>query len=205
MSKLNGDIERENGSPRGDTALVKAFQSGNKASFDELVLKHKDRLFNLCYRFMGDYQEANDSAQETFVKIYQSLKRFRFESTFSTWLYRIAVNTCKNKLKSLEYRHRKKMVPLHNPKNPERGTLSTELRDETQSPAMELEKKERLMLIQKAIDSLPEEKKAVVVLRDIEGLPYEEIANITGYNLGTVKSKLSRARADLRKKLRGMI
>jgi RNA polymerase sigma-70 factor (ECF subfamily) len=194
---MNREIAREPRLPQQDRALVKAFQAGDKASFDELVLKHKDRLFNLCLRFLGDYQEANDSAQEVFVKVYRSLKRFRFESAFSTWLYRIAVNTCKNKLKSSEYRHRKKMVHLDNPGD----TGALEIRDETRSPLLELEKKERLNLIRRAIDSLPPEQKMVVVLRDIEGVSYEDIAHITGYSLGTVKSRLSRARLDLRKKL----
>jgi RNA polymerase sigma-70 factor (ECF subfamily) len=157
----------------------------------------------LCHKFLGDYQDANDSAQETFVKAYRALHRFRFESAFSTWLYRIAVNTCKNKLKSSEYRHRKKTVTLENPGVSEGGSI--EIGDETRSPVAELERKESLVLIHKAIESLPTAQRVVVVLRDIEGLPYEEIARVTGHSLGTVKSKLSRARLDLRKKLRGVI
>ena len=198
---MNREIAKEPGLPPEDAALVRAFQAGNKASFDELVLRHKDRLFNLCFRFLGDYQEANDSAQEVFVKIYRSLKRFRLESAFSTWLYRIAVNTCKNKLKSSEYRRKKKMVHLDNPGTVEGKTHVLEMRDDTQSPLLELERKERLNLIRRAIDSLPPAQKMVVVLRDLEELSYEDIANITGYSLGTVKSRLSRARLDLRKKL----
>lgn len=198
---MNRERAQEPRLPQEDAALVRAFQAGDKASFDELVLKHKDRLFNLCFRFLGNYQEANDSAQEVFVKVYRSLKRFRFESAFSTWLYRIAVNTCKNKLRSSEYRHKKKMVHLDNPGILEGGTGALEIRDETQSPLLELEKKERLNLIRRAIDSLPAEQKMVVVLRDIAELSYEDIAHITGDSLGTVKSRLSRARLDLRKKL----
>jgi len=198
---MNREIAKEPGLPPEDAALVRAFQAGNKASFDELVLRHKDRLFNLCFRFLGDYQEANDSAQEVFVKIYRSLKRFRLESAFSTWLYRIAVNTCKNKLRSSEYRRKKKMVHLDNPGTVEGKTHVLEMRDDTQSPLLELERKERLNLIRRAIDSLPPAQKMVVVLRDLEELSYEDIANITGYSLGTVKSRLSRARLDLRKKL----
>ena len=105
----------------------------------------------------------------------------------------------------MEYRHRKKIVGFENPGCSDSSTHLIEIKDETQSPLMELEKKERLMLVQRAIDSLPAEQRAVVVLRDIEGLSYEEIARITGYNLGTVKSKLSRARLDLRENLRGVI
>jgi len=103
-----------------DTVSIKSFLAGDKKTFDKLVLKYQDRVFNLCYRFLGDYEEANDSAQETFIKVYNSLKNFRFESAFSTWLYRIAVNTCKNKLSSLKFRLNQRMVRL------DRGKASNE-------------------------------------------------------------------------------
>ncbi|MBN1843357.1 MAG: sigma-70 family RNA polymerase sigma factor [Deltaproteobacteria bacterium] len=187
--------------PGDDGVLVRAFQAGNRAAFDRLVLKHKDKVFNLCYWFLGDYHEANDSAQDAFLRAYQSLMKFRSESTFSTWLYRIAVNTCKNRLKSSEYRRKKKMVWLDNPANSEGRGAAVEIEDESPSPLIELEKKERLALIKRAINTLPTEQKAVVVLRDIEGLSYDDVASITGVNLGTVKSRLARARLGLRKKL----
>ncbi len=190
---------------KDDAALIRAFQAGDKSAFDELVLNHKDKLFNVCYWFLGDYHEANDSAQETFIKVYKSLKTFRLQSSFSTWLYRIAVNTCKNKIKSLEYRYQKKMVRIDNPGDSEGGIPSIEIGDESLSPVREFEKRERLMLIKQAIDSLHPEQKTVVVLRDIQGLSYEEIVQITGFNLGTVKSKLARARLELRDKLRSVI
>ncbi len=97
---MNEEIEKRVGSPEGDAVLVRAIQAGDITAFDKLVLKHKDKLFNLVYWFLGDYQEANDCAQETFIKVFKSIKKFRFESAFSTWLYRIAMNTCKNRLKS---------------------------------------------------------------------------------------------------------
>jgi RNA polymerase sigma-70 factor (ECF subfamily) len=202
---MGKERDRAEGLHKEDLALVKDFQAGNKTSFDELVLRHKDRVFNVCYKFLGDYQDANDSAQETFVKVYRSLRRFRFEATFSTWLYRIAVNTCKNKLTSSEHRYRKKMVRLDNPGETEGTAHLVEIRDENQSPLIELERKERLSLIQKSIESLPIEQKTVVVLRDIEGVSYEDIAHITGERLGTVKSRLARARLELREKLKGVI
>ncbi|MBW2059590.1 MAG: sigma-70 family RNA polymerase sigma factor [Deltaproteobacteria bacterium] len=188
-----------------DREMVSAFQAGSRAAFDRLVLKHKDRLVNLCYWFLGDYDEASDAAQETFIKVYRSLKGFRFESAFSTWLYRIAVNTCRNRVKSAEYRRRGETVSLDNPGAQGKADPPLEIRDESRSPRAELEKKERLRLIKKAIDSLPAEQKAVVTLRDIEGLCYDEIATITGFSLGTVKSRLARARLDLRKKLKGVV
>ena len=98
------------GSASEDAELIKAFQAGKKAAFDELVLSHKDKVFNLCYWFVGDYQDANDLAQDVFFKAFKALKNFRFESAFSTWIYRIAVNTCKNRLKSFQYRLKKKFV-----------------------------------------------------------------------------------------------
>ena len=202
---MNENFKKSARSPREDAILIRAFQGGDKAAFDELVLKHQHKLFNLCYRFLGDYQEANDSAQETFIKVYRSLKKFRFKSAFSTWLYRIAVNTSKNKLKSAEYRQKKKMVPLDNPASLDHSSPAIRIRGETHSPAMELEKKERMRVIQEAINALPPEQKEVVTLRDIEGFSYEEIVEITGFNPGTVKSRLARARLDLRKKLRSVI
>jgi RNA polymerase sigma-70 factor (ECF subfamily) len=186
---------------KDDQALVGSFQSGNRIAFDELVLRYKDRVFNLCYRFMGDYQEAEDSAQDVFLKVYRSLKRFRFESSFYTWLYRISVNTCKNRLKTSGYKVIKKSTFLANPENINKDCQPMERGIEVKSPIAELEKKERIRLVQNAIDSLPAGQKDVIILRDIEGLSYEEIINITGYRLGTLKSKLSRARHALRERL----
>ncbi len=202
---MNGGTKRPVTSSGEDALLIKAFQRGDKRAFDQLVIRHKDRIFNLCYRFIGDYEEANDSAQEAFVKAYGSLKTFRLESTFSTWLYRIAVNTCKNKLGSSSYRAKRKTVSLDNPGNNEVGALPMEIQNGTPSPLARMEEKERRRLVQKALAALPAEFKMVVALRDIEGLSYEEIAQVTGLNLGTVKSRIARARTDLRNKLRGVL
>jgi len=181
-----------------DQSLIQAFcaRQDNDA-FDRLVIKYQDKVFNLCYRFMGNYHDANDCAQDTFIKVYRSLSKFKGQSEFSTWLYRIAVNTCKNRLSSLTYRVSKMMVRLDKPR--------AEIKDEAHSPEASLEKSEKNELIQKAIDELSADHKEVVVLRDVEGLSYEEVAEITGYNIGTVKSKLARARERLRNKLRGLV
>jgi len=188
-----------------DMQWVRDFRAGDRSAFDHLMLKHKDRVFSLCYRFLGDFQEAKDMAQETFVKVYTSLKRFRMESSFSTWVYRIAVNTCKNRLKSSQFRHRKRMVGFPDPGNGESGNPAVIIKDDGPTPNGLLLRKEKAMLIQKAIDSLPREQKSVIILRDMEGLSYDEVSTITGYPLGTVKSKLARARLDLRNRLRGVI
>ena len=188
-----------------DAPLARDFQSGNSAAFDKLVVRHKDNIFNLCYWYLGEYQEANDAAQEAFIKIFRSLNTFRFKSAVSTWFYRITVNTCISRLKSLQYRQRKRMVSLDNSATAEPDDHSVQLGDESQSPAKELEKKERLTLIKKAIDSLPLDQKMVVTLRDIQGLSYNDISSATGLKLGTVKSKLARARLDLREQLRKVL
>jgi RNA polymerase sigma-70 factor (ECF subfamily) len=155
----------------------------------------------MVYWFLGDYQEANDCAQEIFIKVFKGIKKFRFESSFSTWLYRIAINTCKNKLKSSAYRWKKRTVPFENPDSSKEGNRSYEIQNGSPSPANELEKKEKIMRIQKAVNSLPREQNRVIVLRDIQGLSYQEISDITGLKLGTVKSKLSRARMELKNRL----
>ena len=199
---MNNHIKRPGALSREDTVLIRAIQTGDMAAFDELVLKHKDRLFNLVYWFLGDYQDANDCAQETFIKAFKSINRFRFESAFSTWLYRIAINTCKNRIKSSAYRWKKKTVSLEISNGSKNGNPCSEIVNGSPTPAMSLEKKERMMWIQKAINSLPEEQNQVVVLRDIQGLSYQDISDITGLNLGTVKSRLARGRLELKNKLK---
>ena len=198
---MDKEIKKPVGSSDQDAALVRAIQAGDMAAFDQMVVKHKDKLFNMVYWFLGDYQEANDCSQEIFIKVFKSIKKFRSESSFSTWLYRIAINTCKNRLKSSAYRWKKKTVPLENPESSKDGNLSYKIHNDSPSPANELEKKERLMMIQKAINALPQEQNRVIVLRDIQGLSYQEIVDLTGLNLGTVKSRLARARLELRNKL----
>ena len=188
-----------------DFELIRSFQSGEKTAFDQLVIRHKDRIFNLCYRMLGDYNEANDYAQETFIKAFKSLKGFRFESSFSTWLYRIAVNNCKNRLSSLEKRYQGKMISIETPKYTGENNPVLEIRDDSESPANGLERKEKAVLIQTAINSLPAEQKMVIILRDIEGRSYEEIAETTGLALGTVKSRLARGRMELKNKLRKIL
>jgi RNA polymerase sigma-70 factor (ECF subfamily) len=199
---MNNRIKKPSGSYSADTVLIKAVQAGDMAAFDELVLKHKDRLFNLV---LGDYQDANDCAQETFIKVFKSIKKFRFESAFSTWLYRVAINTCKNKIKSSAHRWKKKTVSLETSNGSKNGNPFSEIVNGSPTPVMALEKKERMMRIQKAINSLPEEQNQAVVLRDIQGLSYQDISDITGLNLGTVKSRLSRGRLALKNQLKGRI
>jgi RNA polymerase sigma-70 factor (ECF subfamily) len=188
-----------------DDALVRAAADGDRTAFDDLVRRHQDRVFNLCVWFLSDYQEADDMAQEVFIKAFRSLKSFRFEAKFSTWLYRVAVNTCKNRVNSLEYRIKKWTDRLDTGDMNPGDAADEDHSSQTFSPQEHLEKKEKMQQIQKAVNGLSGDKKAVVLLRDIEGLAYDEIARITGLSLGTVKSKIARARMELQLQLKDMI
>ncbi len=194
----------ENDSNENDNDLVRTFKSGDHTAFEKIVLKYQDRVYNLCYRFLGDKQEAEDSAQEVFIKVYRALNRFKEKSSFYTWLYRIVMNTCKNRVKSLEYRRAKTRVSIDDDQEKGEETFSA-VTDKNELPDENLEQREKMIRIQEAIDKLPPDQKTVVILRDVEGLSYEEIADITKTRLGTIKSKLSRARLSLRNKLEGII
>jgi len=198
---MDKEIQKSARSPDPDAVFVRAVQGGDMAAFEQLVIRHKDKLFNMVYWLLGDYQEANDCAQDIFIKVFKAIKKFRFQSSFSTWLYRIAINTCKNRRKSSAYRWKKRTVSFENPENPNQDNPSYEIHSGFSSPENSLEKKERIMMIQKTVNALPQEQKRIIVLRDIQGLSYQEIADITGLNLGTVKSRLARARLDLKNRL----
>ncbi|MDM8552954.1 sigma-70 family RNA polymerase sigma factor [Desulfobacterales bacterium HSG2] len=169
-----------------NSKLIKAAQKGNKAAFDQLVLKYKDSVFNLCYCLLGDYRGAEESAQKVFINMYRGLGKFGFKAKFSVWLYRIAVNICKNRLE----------------KQPGTPKMNSPDDAELSAPSKPPEKKERAELIRQEISALPRDKKTVILLRDIERLSYREIAVITGLKLGAVKSNLSEARETLKKELR---
>jgi RNA polymerase sigma-70 factor (ECF subfamily) len=190
-----------------DTRLIREVLAKDPAAFAELMRKHQKAVFNLCLRMLNHYEDAADCAQETFIKAYRSLEKFRFESSFGVWLYRIALNTCKNRLNSAQYRHRGQMIG-YDPKSREKravGIDEMEIKDESRSPELVLAQKNLQEHILAAIAALPHKQRILIVLCDIEDRSYEEIANITGLKLGTVKSKLARARQRLRVRLEGVI
>jgi len=181
-----------------DNSWIQEYRAGNKDAFNWLVLKHKKLIFNICFRFLGSYDDANDCAQDTFVKMYHSLKKFKREAKLTTWLYTIAINTCKNRVASKEYRQKKQSRTLD-------SVLEERLGDSSFHPERDMQRKKQQERIQYCLDKLPEKYRSVTVLRDIDGLPYTEITQIIHKNLGTVKSRLARARQQLRKCLQGVI
>lgn len=180
---------------KDDAGLVDGFLNGGERDFDALVTRYRDMIFNLCLNITGDYDEAVDCSQEVFIKMYKNLRRFEFRSSLSTWLYSIAVNTCRDHLSSA---YRKRKVPIDGIEN----TLDT---GKSGSPDFLFERSEQERAVREAIAKLPEEERVLVVLRDLEERSYEEIVEITGIKDGTVKSRLSRGRRRLRGMLEGVM
>jgi RNA polymerase sigma-70 factor (ECF subfamily) len=170
--------------------------------FDELVAKYERKIFNLIYRHVGDAEDAADLTQDTFVRAYQAYGRFRGDSKVYTWLCQIALNACKNR-----FRQRDRQKPYLGPSldeplaDDENESRLREIPDVTSEPGTLYERHELRLVVERAIESLPPDYKGVILLRDVQGLAYQEIAEATGLTLEAVKTRLHRARLMLRRKL----
>jgi RNA polymerase sigma-70 factor (ECF subfamily) len=182
-----------------ERTLLRRLRDRDERAFRELVEAHRDRVFNITYRMLGSRDEAEDVAQEVFISVFKTIDTFREESKFSTWLYRVTVNHCKNRIKYLARRHDRDRDELDEAAHASNGSDGAPLRHV--QPDRALEGAQLEALLQEAIARLDEDQRAVVVLRDIEDLSIEEICEITGLPDGTVKSRLHRARLALRKRL----
>jgi len=172
-----------------DIPIIKSYLSGDTSSFNELVGRHERAIYNLAYRMTGNAADAADLTQEIFIHLHKKLAAFRGESAFSTWFYRLAVNYSKDWLKKES--RRVKTVEV------DEATLA----DGGGNPDQLYEQKEMQGIVQSAILALPEEQRVVVILHDLQGYGYEDIAAIEEVPVGTVKSRLSRARVKLAQKL----
>lgn len=184
---------------RPDDILVQKCKKGDLDAFDELVKRYENKVFTIAYRFVGNYADANDLAQETFIRVYQALPLFRGDSSFATWLYRIAANVCRDELRR---QHRQKKVSLDEMISQPGGGAS--LTDNALSPEESLEKNELQQLVQQCLNTLSDEHRLILVMREIQGLSYDEIAVTLDCSLGTVKSRLNRARQALKQKMLGV-
>ncbi|HNP86881.1 MAG: sigma-70 family RNA polymerase sigma factor [Chloroflexi bacterium SZAS-1] len=173
--------------------LVGLAQRGDVESFNTLVRAYEGRVYNLCYRMLGDPDGAADAAQDSFLSAFRNLRSFRGGS-FRSWMLRIATNTCYDQLR---LRKRRPAVSLDIETDDE-DSSPLQIADMSESPGDFVLRRELAAAIQRGLDDLPDEQRVMVVLSDIEGLAYDEIAQITNTNLGTVKSRLSRGRARLR-------
>ncbi|MCC6442926.1 MAG: sigma-70 family RNA polymerase sigma factor [Armatimonadetes bacterium] len=196
-NRMDMICDNEIGLPRPTPAV----DEDRRLTFDELVAKYDRKIYNLIFRLVGDREEAADLTQETFVNAYRAFHRFRGEARVYTWLHQIAVNQCKNHFKLRARQRRHEAESLDAPVEEDGEALSREIPDWSHSPHQVVEQKELQAQIQKAIESLPEEYRVAVVLRDIQGLAYQEIATIMDLSLEAVKSRIFRGRETLRRKL----
>ncbi|MDQ3389497.1 MAG: sigma-70 family RNA polymerase sigma factor [Gemmatimonadota bacterium] len=175
-----------------DSRVVAAFLDGNKRAFNELVERYQSRLLNFVYRTTGDRERAEDLVQETFIRVYRHLHRFDQSKKFSTWIYTIASNLAKNELRN---RSRNPLVLFQMLKNNwDADQRPLEWEDNSYRPDDLYRKRHLRRQVETAVSQLPEHHRTVFILREMEGKTYEEIAEITRCNLGTVKSRLNRAR-----------
>jgi RNA polymerase sigma-70 factor, ECF subfamily len=182
-------------------SLLKRLRDRDERAFRELIAAHRDRVFNITYRMLGRRDEAEDVAQEVFITVFKQIDNFRGDSKFSTWLYRVAVNHCKNRIKYLARRHdrdKDEFDETSQGSSSGNGAIGTTV---PSSPDRALEGAQMEKVLAEAINSLDDEQRLVVILRDVEDLSIEEICAITELPDGTVKSRLHRARLVLRKKL----
>ena len=179
--------------------LIRRLQQRDEKAFEEIVRMYQHKVYNLVYRMIGSQQEAEDIAQEVFVTVFKSVDSFRGEAKFSTWLYRIAANHCKNRMKYLGRRSYKSTGELNEAAEREAvDAQPSSIRPHVDGPDAVLEGLEMERTVQEGIKALEEEHRVLVILRDVEDLSYEEISSITGLELGTVKSRLHRARLQLK-------
>lgn len=182
-----------------EQALLDRCKRGDSLAFQELIEEHEKRILNYCFRMLGNPADAEDAAQETFVKVYRFIDRFNGESSFSTWLYKIASNVCLDMLRKQKRRVSDAVSLYQNNGDGEEYALPIE--DSAPTPYQNLQHNEAQRALLAALEKLGEEQKKVIVLREIQGLSYEEIAEITGLASGTVKSRINRARHALKKLL----
>jgi RNA polymerase sigma-70 factor (ECF subfamily) len=189
---------KSSGEVADERKLIERSREGDIAAFDQLVRKYERSVFNTAYRLSGSYDDASDIAQEAFVRAWNNLKSFRGDAAFSTWLYRIVTNIFLDERKRKKNRQHRS---LEEERDLDESSVTRQYEDPSPGPQDIAEGEERRRILEQAISSLPDNQKAMVVLYHTQGLAYEEIAEITGLPMGTVKSRLNRARLALRDRL----
>lgn len=177
-----------------EKSIILRAQDGDSESFALLVEKYQDAVFTVCFSLLKNYHDANDAAQNTFIKAYKNVKRFKFDSSFQTYITRIAINTCKDEFRKMS--RQSGNVSIDSDEN------LYEIKDASDTPEKAFEKKELQKTVHRAISVLPQKYREVIILRDINGLSYEETAKALKTSQGTVKSRISRARNALKEILK---
>ena len=174
-----------------DTAILRRFKNGDTSAFKEIVLAYQDSIYSLCTYMIGDPANAQDLAQDVFLKAYQNLKTFKPNASIYTWLYRITVNTC------IDYKRKISFESLFRHQQHEEDIIENEPSGDP-SPESLYGSKQTAAAVKEALGKLSQKLKAVIVMKEIEGLSYEEIAGALDLSIGTVKSRISRAREELK-------
>lgn len=187
----------DNSSTETTVELVRSFKEGDIQAFNRLVLIYQTRIYNMALNYVKNAEEAKDLTQDIFVNVYRAIPTLREESKFQAWLYKIAVNKCRNRYNKLNRRGFFQNQSLDD------DNSTIQLKGE-QEPERTLEKEDIVKRVRSSIDSLKKSERDILILRDLQGLSYEEIGTILETPLGTVKSKLNRARASLKTKLKSV-
>ncbi len=195
-----GTIER-----RPETRLISRLRARELAAFEELVAQFERPVYALCFRLLGDAEEARDAAQETFLKVYRGLGSFRGEAGLKTWIYRIAINQAMNQQRWWRRRHREETISLDIARGPSDMTIGNLLPGRDASPEAQAISSERERSIMRALGEIKQEYRIALILREIEELSYEEIAEAIGISIGTVKSRIARGREELRRRVKELI
>ena len=185
-------------SPRIQKEVIESCKAGNEKAFAEIVLHSQKKVFNIAYRMLGNLEEAKDLAQEVFISVFESIKGLKEEIKFDAWLTQITLNHCRNRWKYLKRRRYFNSDSLDDPIETEEGSMPRTLVDPSDNPETLYEKKSIQQFIQRGLLKLKEDQRELVVLRDLQGFSYEEMGELLGLPEGTIKSKLHRARMDLK-------
>ncbi len=186
-----------------DRVLVVRCQAGDEAAFDVLVLRHRERAFNIAYPLLLNHEDATEVAQDAFVNVYRNIRNFRGDSEFTTWLYQIVTNLARNKRRWWNRRGRKETVSMDCPAETSDGEMTRQAAVTTEAPDVEAARAEFVNTLNEKMAKLAQDQREVLMFRAVKDMSYDEIAVMLGCSVGTVKSRIARAREALRLAMAG--
>lgn len=180
--------------------LIKKAQKGNVKAFEKLILQHEDHIYAIALKVLKNEADAYDAAQEICLKIYQKIDQFKFESAFSTWVHRLAINTAIDEYRKIK-RKQQKEYSYDQPITDDNNTMKDFIEDTNDTPENSVVRQEQIQMVWQALEKLKEEQRNIIIMKDIEGRSYQEISESLQINMGTVKSRLARSRIALKEVL----